>query len=589
MKKYLGGVLAFVPCLVALVVYANTLHHGFVYDDEYFTDFPEFHSASGVLKSFKSPYNPSVSDVGLYRPIPMATFSLTYVLGGDSPFLFHLGNIILFGLSCSLLYVFLRKSLLLENYLSLGIACLFAVLPIHTEVVANIKSRDEILAFIFLLLMWITFRKRKTFFILGSSVFFLLGLLSKETAITFPVIILGFEIINDYKKWKELLSPLFLYSVTTVLYLIIRFWAVGIDLETRYAYPYIHNPLFYISVWQRIFSVLKIISIYLSTILVPFHLSATYHYAYFSPVNNIINDLLWIPGLLFIFFLGIVSYMFKNKPASILMGVLIFVVSYLPYSQIFPITDVMAERWMFIPSLGILLLFVSMIGKIFHSRRSLQILIIVVICTIYGLVTIQRNPVWASNLSLFTSMVVDAPQSARGHLLLAKEYVKSKKFSEANEEVEKATSIYSEDLRLYNLKALIYLAQAKNQEARTALLLSDKLNPNDLEKERLWATYFYQTNNYLEALKHSSKLIGNNQIGRFEDIFTHAVILSKLKKYDESLNILSQVASADRKRWQVSYLNAVILYKRGKIQEALQISWDSKLSLKEKQYMLESF
>src|ERR1035438_1463129 len=148
---------ALIIFLVAFAIYANSIPHGYILDD------------SGVLKDnwvvkrgidgipliLKTPYRYGISLLtdDLYRPLSMVMFAIEWQLSPNTPAISHFVNVLFYALSCSLLLIVLRK--LFRNYhplLALFACLLWMAHPVHTEVVANIKSRDEIMSVFFLLL-----------------------------------------------------------------------------------------------------------------------------------------------------------------------------------------------------------------------------------------------------------------------------------------------------------------------------------------------------------------------------------------------------------------------------------------------------
>ena len=136
---------------------------------------------------------------GRYRPLSLVTFAIEGALFGDSPAVGHLGNVLLFALCCVVLLGVLQELLgersgpLSGLSVPFASALLFAAHPIHTEVVANIKGRDEILALLGSLgSLWLCLRavdSPRPRALVASAVVFFLALLSKENAITFLAVI----------------------------------------------------------------------------------------------------------------------------------------------------------------------------------------------------------------------------------------------------------------------------------------------------------------------------------------------------------------------------------------------------------------
>src|SRR5678815_608922 len=187
-----------IPWLLALfafLLYANTLGHGYVGDDNLaISQNPNIqHGITGIFKLFTQPYRDQCFGGCLYRPLTLSFFSLEWMMAPKNPFIGHLMNVIWYAATGALLYLTLKRLMPDQNRAIAFIACLlFITHPVHTEVVANIKSRDEILSLFFVLLSihqyagWYKTNHWKS--ILFAGLAFLAALLSKEGAITATVV-----------------------------------------------------------------------------------------------------------------------------------------------------------------------------------------------------------------------------------------------------------------------------------------------------------------------------------------------------------------------------------------------------------------
>ncbi len=203
----------FVALLLAAValVYGNTLANQFAMDDELYI-MRNAQVTDPTLQRLFSP-NP-VSAV--FRPVAFATLALNWSIGGAEPLGYHLLNLVLHAGATWLLYILLQE--LLGNFpegktVAFAAALLYAVHPIHTEAVAWVVGRAELLAAGFLFAGWILHLRDRT---VASLVCFALAMLSKESAVAFfPLVLLGDYAIG---KWK----PRIRYALTaglTLLYL----------------------------------------------------------------------------------------------------------------------------------------------------------------------------------------------------------------------------------------------------------------------------------------------------------------------------------------------------------------------------------
>ena len=137
----------------AFFVYSNTLDHKYVLDD--FGIIPENlmtkRGFSAIPEIFSTTLRSGTNliDNTLYRPLSKAMFAIEWQLAPDTPALSHWVNVILFSVSCIAMFSFLALCFNGNFLIPFMATMLFAAHPIHTEVVANIKSRDEILCLLF--------------------------------------------------------------------------------------------------------------------------------------------------------------------------------------------------------------------------------------------------------------------------------------------------------------------------------------------------------------------------------------------------------------------------------------------------------
>ncbi|HEY4800201.1 MAG TPA: glycosyltransferase family 39 protein, partial [Bacteroidia bacterium] len=167
-----------------------------------------------------------------YRPFSLVIFALEHQFFGANPFVSHLLNVIFFALLVVLLYKFQQSYVFIgkNKNMSLVACLLFAVHPIHTEVVANVKSRDEIIAFILLmasLLLFLKYHERRKFMHYISGLFcFFLALLTRESAITFIGVVPLVLYFFCNRSIRQSLSFVLPMSTVFFVYWLLRFYVV---------------------------------------------------------------------------------------------------------------------------------------------------------------------------------------------------------------------------------------------------------------------------------------------------------------------------------------------------------------------------
>jgi len=238
----------------------------------------------------------------LYRPLTLFSFALNYALHENRPFGYHLVNLVLHALACWLVWRFARR--LFDDELIAGTAALlFAVHPVHTEAVAGVVGRGEILATVFMLGGLLALLPRggspTSRRLLLSLPLFVAALLSKETAVCFPVMAL-IALHAVYGARREPLKPWFTRAAWLALpllaYLPLRWYALGGRLVRVKLNSLLFLPLHDATLFERIHGPFTILGHYARLLLTPNNLSCDYGPAVFDPRRG--PDTMTLVGLL---------------------------------------------------------------------------------------------------------------------------------------------------------------------------------------------------------------------------------------------------------------------------------------------------
>jgi tetratricopeptide (TPR) repeat protein len=227
----------FVLGLFAFVLYANTIKHDYTWDDQIVITQNQI-TQKGI-QGLKEIWTEAVyiPQRPIYRPIPQTVFALEHEFFANNASVAHALQILLYVFSCLVFLCLLQAFFPTINpYLLVFIALLFTVLPVHTEVVANVKSLDELLSLLFGLLSILFARKKQKHHGLISLLFLFLALLSKVSFISLfwlPVYVLfrynelsGF-LIQNLKKHKEYFLSFALLSIAIYVYLFTSFQSLS--------------------------------------------------------------------------------------------------------------------------------------------------------------------------------------------------------------------------------------------------------------------------------------------------------------------------------------------------------------------------
>lgn len=464
--------------LVGSVLYFNTISHQFTQDDA-IVIYDNMYTTKGVsgLKGlftndsffgfFKEEGKAKLVSGGRYRPLTPAMFAIEYALVGKNPWLGHCINILLYGFLCYMIYQLLLSLLCYKEdhvqnrYLVLAIALLYAAHPIHTEVVANIKGRDEIMSMLgsilalFFVLKYVDLRKGA--YLAYACIAYFLALLSKENTITFLAVIplALFYFRNIALKGALLNSTILL--IPTIMFLMIRaailgndFGGTPMELMNNPYLKLVNDTYIPLDFSEKIATIIYTLGKYIQLLLFPHPLTHDYYPRYID-IKNIGDVWVLMSTALHLLLIWLAIKGIKNK-SIIGFGISYYIITLSIVSNVvFPIGTNMSERFMFMPSLG----FAMVLGVLLHQYiykklgQSAFFIAVIVILSLYGLKTFTRNFVWESDFKLFTTDVKTSVNSAK--VLNAAGGALTTEASKEKDEVKK-----SEMLR----QALTYLEQA---------------------------------------------------------------------------------------------------------------------------------
>jgi tetratricopeptide (TPR) repeat protein len=476
----------FVIFVFTLLLYSNSIKNNYALDDNYVTA-PKGEVGNtrvakgfkGIPEIFKSHFVESVEQSFEYRPLPLVTFAIEYQFFGSNPHISHFIDVLLYALTCMLLFVILLK--LFKEYhiiFPLFATFLFIIHPIHTEVVDNIKCRDELLSFLFGLCATYFFirsqevenKSRKFNFLMILFLFF--GLLCKQTAILFMFLIP----VTSYFFYDFKLKKVLYYGLAALLvYMVYKLFKRSMihELKTVRGFSFFENPLYFEHDFLiRIPMALNTLGCYLKLLIFPYPLSCYYGYntiqiaAWRSPMIYV--------ALLFYSSLGIYALIQLPKKNAVSYASLIFLLGILPFANLYkPVVGIVGERFVYFASLGFcilgsyaLLRFLKIDIKKgtkfkFQETKPSFKLILSGIFLLYGGLVVSRNTDWKDKLTLYCS---DAEHREDSYLLqkLAAfalyEHASDKgginnknaMLSEAQNRIKRAADLLEEGLVRYN-------------------------------------------------------------------------------------------------------------------------------------------
>ena len=412
--------LALVPAGAALLFHANTIPGDFVFDDVLLIERGAELRDMDFRRIFLSNYwGPSREDRN-WRPLTLLGYALDSRLGGG-PAPFHVMNVLLYGACCVLVHIVLAR-LLGDRVLAAAGACVFAALPIHTEAVANIVGRAEILSALAIFGAWLAAgpggaRGGAGAIALAGLITFL-GLCAKEnTAVVPAVMVAGAWILGRRIPWGAAAAS----TVAIGLYLALRAWVLR-----SHATPItiVDNPLAFTDAATATLNALRLLGLYMMKIVAPVHLAADYSLDQI-PVLPLSSARLWAEaGAVALILAAVPLIVLRRKPLLALAAVF-FAITIAPTSNVlFRIGTIFGERLAFTPSFAWPLALCAIAGSAALSRRrGAALAALAALTIIYGARSFERNRHWANSAAMDIGMASDSPRSTRSQLKAAEGYV----------------------------------------------------------------------------------------------------------------------------------------------------------------------
>ena len=473
--------------------------------------------------------NKSVVGGGRYRPMSQLTFLIEFQLFGKHireqigdtsdfdnlhdakneqyfnnsflPYVNHLFNIIYFTLLCLLIYHVLQKLFHKYNgekwYQSLAFlaAVLFALHPIHTEAVANIKGRDEIFAMLgATAALWCCLKyvdKHQWWYLLLALLAITFGLFSKENAITYlavvPLSLYYYD--NSGKRKADYFVTLLPILLGSIFFVAVRSNALGGIMPEEGVSNILNNPFIHSSKAQEIATVLITWGIYLKLLFFPHPLTHDY-YPNQIAITDFSNPLVWI---ILIGCIALVVYALINlkKKSVIAFGIAFFVITFsITSNLLFNVGTFMNERFVFMASLGFTLIIGYWLYLLSVSQsaalQKVSLGAFALLSILYGIKTFTRNFTWKDDFTLFLTDVKTSDNSIKCNVSAGGSYLQMWKADhkeynkrQAYKHLNKALSLDNHALNAYLLLGELEFLNDHFDESYNAYHTATLIDPNN--------------------------------------------------------------------------------------------------------------
>jgi Tfp pilus assembly protein PilF len=460
----------------AFALYANTLGHGYAFDDSIVIVENSFTKKgfAGIkdlatrdfFDGIYGDQNMALSG-GRYRPLSLVMFAVEYEFFGANPAVGHFLNVFFFALTVVLFFVLTRRWLAnLPNFAPSALvaatvaALLFAAQPIHTEVVANIKGRDEIMAMLMMLLSLLSLDKYLKngagLALIGALAAFFLSMLSKENSFAFAILLpILLPTFYPNRSAGKSTAIIIAFSGAAIAYFALRYAMVGGF--GAHNPDIMENPFVNSDFSQKFGTIGLILLKYLQLSLLPLQFSSDYSFNQI-PFVSLFHPLS-ILGWLIYAGIGAAGVWLVYRRNVYGFATWLFLLPLGPTTNIFfNIGAPMAERFLYLPTWGLCLAagvaFVRFskqktLGQLIKSPWALPFFAII---AAYSFLTLKRNPDWKNNEILFAADVKTAPNSAKmqyyyGNTLLTK-YLNNKTSPKAKEYLAQAEAAFTKSVQI---------------------------------------------------------------------------------------------------------------------------------------------
>lgn len=379
------------------------------------TQSEECYSCWDLNKNFKNDFNEDLNKDGVYNEVDCQV---------RGAWVRHFNNSWMYVLACIIIYIFLKSYVLKNNPdIAFFAALLFLIHPIHTEVVANIRGRDDILSVIFSVLTLLFSLKyvntKKIIYAAASGLFMFLALLSKEFGILLIILLpITLYMFSETKNTFKNLIPLYAFiSAFFAIYIFLHYSSVSTFIS-KPDNEILNNPFLFASGEQQFATKIFILLKYLMLQLFPHPLICDYSFDAIALRSFISWDFLLSLVLhLFLIFITIKLLLKKHILGYALFIYLLFIFSI--SNLFFPTSILMLEANTFHASLGFSIavawLAIKGLEKIKTANlsriRNLSMLCVIVLIILCGCKTWERNWDWKNDITLFLKDVKKSPNS----------------------------------------------------------------------------------------------------------------------------------------------------------------------------------
>jgi Tfp pilus assembly protein PilF len=471
--------------LLVLITYLNSIRNEFVYDDSVLVVGNRYEKTKPLLY----PFIGALSG-GAYRPLRDVSHAIDRIIWKEDPIGHHITSVLIHALAAVVVFQIglcmfgeimparrMARPAGRAVWPAFLAAIFFGIHPIQTECVSWISGRRDILCGLFYLtglLMFIRYYlSGRKYYIAAVVVCYIWSMSSKEMGVTLPLVLILYEyfFMRERKKSKSRMK----YIYVSLLVVAVVFSMLTLDVSTGQKRVSLYGGSRYLTS----LGMLKVVVEYIKLLIFPVDLCAEHMVSIPKTIRE--------PAVLVSLFLvmvvvvaGVVSFK-RNK--AIAFGILWFFITLLPVSNVIvPVRNMMAERYMYIPSVGFCFLLGALIWKVrlaqLRQAGTLAVALVSVLIVSYSCLTIIRNRDWKDTFTLWTKTAHQSPNSARAQLNLGIGCCKIGRPEDAVAHLRKAVAILPGSVKCHTTLGHVYLQTGLLEEAKQAFETAIRLDPS---------------------------------------------------------------------------------------------------------------
>ncbi|MFT6922738.1 MAG: tetratricopeptide (TPR) repeat protein [Crocinitomicaceae bacterium] len=452
-------------------------------------------SNNGVYEMFATN-----EQVGLYHPITLLSLSIDYYFWETDAFGYHLTNFLFHTVNVLLVFALLKKLKFSPLVAFIG-ALLFGMHPMHVESVAWISARKDVLYTFFFLISIITYLyyirkegKYKVAWYVIAIVAFTVSLLSKSLGFTLPIVLL----LVDYLLERKTTIKTVLEKVPFVILAIIAVVVAqhGQEVSNSMSTNIEFSQSILMSSYNTIGYGLKAI--------VPINLSIFHP---FPTTESTGMSVLYYGSIVLLICLLFFMYRWFKTSRVLFFGLSFYLITIGPVTQIIPFGKaISSERYTYVPYIGLCLLIALGIQKLLtkYSQSSGRYVVIGMTTIWLGFLAIQSNiqsRVWQNSEVLWSSVIVNYPDSEWAYMSRGMHRLKLKDFDGAKQDLDVSISIRPLAQSLYE-RGYLYEQEGMRLEAFDMYFRSVKLEPSYAKSHLNLAVLYSQDQNSEKAFEH---------------------------------------------------------------------------------------